>query len=53
MSEPYQVVVADFIDDELQPERQVLGEIARVAALRAHSEDDLAGRIEQAHAVIL
>ena len=53
MSELFYVAVADFLDDELQPERQVLGEIAEVVALKAHSEDDLAGRIERADAVIL
>ena len=53
MSERFHVVVADFIDDDLQPERHVLGEIAEVVALKAHSEDDLAGRIAAADAVIL
>ena len=50
MSELSHVVVADFLDDELQPERHVLGEIAQVVALKAHCEDDLVGRIERADA---
>jgi C-terminal binding protein len=34
----FRVVVADFIADELRPEREVLGDIADVAALDAYSE---------------
>ena len=53
MHEQLQVVIADFIRDELEPEREVLGEIARVTALDAHDEEELIGRIEQADAIIL
>ena len=53
MSEQFQVIIADFLHDELQPERQILGEIAEVTALDARSEDELAGRIERADAVII
>jgi D-3-phosphoglycerate dehydrogenase/C-terminal binding protein len=48
-----QVVITDLIDDDLAPEREVLGELARVTALRARSEAELVGRIERADAVIL
>ncbi len=53
MSEPFEVVVADFLHDQLEPEREVLGEVARVKALEAHGEEELAGRIEQADAIIV
>ena len=49
----FRVVVADFIADELRPEREMLGDIADVAMLDAHSEADLAGKIEDADAVML
>jgi D-3-phosphoglycerate dehydrogenase/C-terminal binding protein len=47
------VVVADFIADDLRPEREVLGDLADVAALNGYSEADLAGRVEDAAAVML
>lgn len=53
MSKQYRVAVTDFIHDDLQPEREILGDIAEVTALQAHSEDELAGRIEGADAVIV
>lgn len=53
MSKPYQVIVSDFIVDELEPEKRVLGDLADVTALGASREDQLAGRIEQADALIV
>ncbi len=53
MSKPYQVVLTDFIQDGLEPERQVLGDLADVTALGLRSEDALVGRIEDADAIIL
>jgi C-terminal binding protein len=53
MTERYQVVITDLIHDDLQPEREVLDDIADVRALCARSEAELVGRIEQADAVIL
>lgn len=53
MTVPYHVVITDLIDDDLEPEREVLGELAHVTALHARSELELVGRIEQADAVIL
>ena len=49
----FRVVVADFIADELRPERDTLGDIADLDMLNAHSEADLAGRIEDADAIML
>jgi len=49
----FRVVVADFITDELLPEREVLGDIADLAMLNANSEADLVGQIEDADAVML
>lgn len=49
----YEVVITDLIDDDLAPEREVLGDVARVTALHARSEAELVGRIEAADAVIL
>ena len=53
MSRQFQVVITDFIRDELEPERRILAGIADVTALEAHSEDELRGRIEAADAIIL
>jgi C-terminal binding protein len=49
----YQVVITDLLNDELAPERAVLGDLAGVTALAARCEDELAGRIEEADALIL
>lgn len=49
----HRVVIADFIDDDLAPEREVLGDLADVQQLSAGSEEDLAGRIEDADAIML
>jgi C-terminal binding protein len=49
----FRVVVADFITDELRPEREILGDIADIDALNAASEHDLTGKIEDAAAVML
>lgn len=49
----FRVVIADFITGALEPERRVLGELARIDALDAFSEADLVGRIEDADAVML
>lgn len=49
----FRVVVADFITDELAPEREVLADVADVEMLDAHSAADLAGRVEDADALML
>jgi D-3-phosphoglycerate dehydrogenase/C-terminal binding protein len=48
-----QVVITDFFNDGLEPERRILDGIAGVTALDAISEDELVGRIEQVDAIIL
>ncbi len=53
MGKQFAVIIADFLHDELEPEREVLGEIAEVTALGARSEKELLGRIEGADAVII
>ena len=53
MKEKPQVIIADFINDDLRPERQVFGEVAEVTALNANDESELAGRIEMADAIIV
>lgn len=53
MNELPQVVIADFLCDRLEPEHEALGDVARVTALRARSEDDLVGRVEEVDAIIL
>jgi D-3-phosphoglycerate dehydrogenase/C-terminal binding protein len=52
MSKPH-VVITDFINDSLEVERQVLGDIATVEALDAFDERDLVGKIDSADAVML
>ncbi|HEY2911062.1 MAG TPA: C-terminal binding protein [Gemmataceae bacterium] len=49
----FRVVVADFLTDALAPEREILGDIADIVALDAASEADLAGKIENADAVMV
>lgn len=53
MSKPFQVIIPDFIVDELEPEKRILGDLANVTALGALREEQLVGRIEQADAIIL
>jgi len=53
MSKLPQVVIADFLCDQLEPERKTLGDVARLTALRARGEDELVGRVEQVDAIIL
>jgi D-3-phosphoglycerate dehydrogenase/C-terminal binding protein len=52
MSDLPRVVIADFIQDSLEPELAVLEGCARVEQLDAHCEEDLVGRIEDAAAVM-
>ena len=47
------VVVTDFVADGLEPERAVLEGVARLEALGATHEDELAGRVEDADAVMM
>ncbi len=49
----FQVIIPDFIIDELQPEHEILGDIAEIIALGALEEDELVGRIEEADAIML
>ncbi len=53
MSQRFQVVITDFITGALEPERRVLGDIADVTALDAYSENELAGKIDAADAIML
>lgn len=52
MSRP-RVVVTDFIREPLDHERRILGDVADVVALEAERESELAGRIEDAAAIML
>ena len=47
------VVITDLVADALGPEREVLEGVARLEALDARREEELAGRIEDADAVIV
>ena len=49
----FRVVVADFVTDALKPERDILSDIADIAALDANTEADLTGKIEDADAVMV
>ena len=53
MPDLFQVVIPDFINDDLLPEKEVLGDIARIIALDAYGEDELADRIDSADAIML
>ena len=52
-SSRFQIFISDFIADSLDIEREILGDIADVTALDAHSEIELVGRIEHADAMML
>jgi C-terminal binding protein len=49
----FRVFIADFINDPLRTEREILGDIADLEALNAASESELIGKIEDAAAVML
>jgi D-3-phosphoglycerate dehydrogenase/C-terminal binding protein len=49
----FRVVVADFLSDDLIPEKQILGDIADVSALNAPSEAEIGDRLDTADAVML
>ena len=49
----HHVIIADFLADELGPERKVLQGVADVEALNAGCEEDLLGRIEEADAIMM
>ena len=53
MSGRAKVVVTDFINDSLECERRILGDLADVVALNARSQSELAGQIEDADAVMM
>jgi D-3-phosphoglycerate dehydrogenase/C-terminal binding protein len=47
------VVITDFIADDLAPERKALAGLATVEAFDARHEDECAGRIEDADAIMM
>jgi C-terminal binding protein len=53
MNEPYKVVVTDFVNGSVEAEQEILGNLARVVALGCHDEDELAGEVEDADAIML
>jgi len=53
MSERLRAVITDFVQEPLDPERQVLGDLAAVEALHAFSEAELEGRVEEADALMV
>jgi C-terminal binding protein len=53
MSQRPLVVVTDFLNDDLRPEKEVFGDLADAVALNAESEEQLAGRIENAGALMV
>jgi D-3-phosphoglycerate dehydrogenase/C-terminal binding protein len=53
MSKLPRVVIADFVNDALEPERRVLDGIASITSANALCEADLVGQIEDAAALML
>lgn len=53
MSQHAKVVVTDFIAEPLEVERRILGDLAEVTTLNALSEDALAGKVEDADALMI
>lgn len=48
-----EVIITDFIDDNLEIEREILSGIASVRALNAYRESELEGKIESAAAIMM
>src|SRR4051812_6680922 len=53
MSKRFRVVITDFIQGDLAPERQLLGGIADLVALDASGEKDLIGNVDNADALMM
>jgi C-terminal binding protein len=53
MSTRYKVVVTDFITGALEPEKEILGDLADVVAFDGLDEKELWGRIEDSDAIML
>jgi D-3-phosphoglycerate dehydrogenase/C-terminal binding protein len=53
MSRRAKVVITDFATEPLDCERRILGDLVDVVALDACNESELAGRIEDADAVMM
>jgi C-terminal binding protein len=53
MSKKFKVVVTDFINDGLEPEKRLLGDIADVVGFDALDEEELRGKIEDADAIMV
>jgi len=49
----FHVVITDFVTGSLAPEEALLGDLANVAALNGFSEQELVGRVEDAHALMI
>lgn len=47
------IIVADFINDAMEAEQSILGDIADLVALEAKTEEDLVGKIADADAIML
>jgi D-3-phosphoglycerate dehydrogenase/C-terminal binding protein len=47
------VIITDFLNDDLAPERHIFHDLAEVVALNAFSEEELAGPIDDADAILL
>jgi D-3-phosphoglycerate dehydrogenase/C-terminal binding protein len=53
MSKRFRVVITDFIQGDLTPELQMLGEIADLVALNASTETDLHGQVDDADGLMI
>lgn len=53
MSSRFKVVITDFVGEPLEVERRILGDLAEVSALDAKHETEMAGRIEDADALMV
>ncbi len=53
MSNPFKVVVTDFVEEPASFEREILSDIAEVKTLQAIGEENLAGKVEDADAIML
>jgi D-3-phosphoglycerate dehydrogenase/C-terminal binding protein len=53
MPKRFQVVITDLVTGNPEPEIQILGDLADIRVVAASTEDDLAGKIEDADAIMI
>jgi len=53
MDKMFKVVIADYIGPEVEVEKSIIGDLAKIETLLAHSITELEGKVEDADAIIV